>query len=164
MRRQSSYGDEFKHARSMCLFCVSRSYIESATWRRVAFHQEERAMLFIINWTALPAVNRTAAERFLQTGGAPPDGNQADRTLAWHRFHSRFCGMRVRANRTDGEMGARMGRSVFARHPARDDRRASRQNAFGDGAASVKRFRPRKGGGAGLGFRRLASETVMPRY
>ncbi|WP_277185879.1 DUF3303 family protein [Caballeronia sp. BR00000012568055] len=31
-------------------------------------------MLFIVNWTALPSVNRSAAERFLQTGGAPPEG------------------------------------------------------------------------------------------
>ncbi|WP_250453421.1 DUF3303 family protein [Caballeronia sp. ATUFL_M2_KS44] len=31
-------------------------------------------MLFIVNWTALPEVRETAAERFLQSGGAPPDG------------------------------------------------------------------------------------------
>ncbi|MDR5739582.1 MULTISPECIES: DUF3303 family protein [unclassified Caballeronia] len=31
-------------------------------------------MLFIVNWTALPEVQKTAAERFLQSGGAPPDG------------------------------------------------------------------------------------------
>ena len=31
-------------------------------------------MLFIVNWTAQPNVERQAAERFLQTRGAPPDG------------------------------------------------------------------------------------------
>jgi hypothetical protein len=35
---------------------------------------EDRAMLFIVNWTAQPAVERQAAERFLQTRGVPPDG------------------------------------------------------------------------------------------
>jgi hypothetical protein len=42
--------------------------------RFMAFHKEDRAMLFIVNWTAQPEVERQAAERFLQTRGAPPDG------------------------------------------------------------------------------------------
>jgi len=31
-------------------------------------------MLFIVSWTALPEVRDEAAERFLRSGGAPPDG------------------------------------------------------------------------------------------
>jgi hypothetical protein len=45
-----------------------------ASRRFMAFQQEDRAMLFIVNWTAQPEAERLAAERFLQTRGAPPDG------------------------------------------------------------------------------------------
>jgi hypothetical protein len=58
----------------MRLIRVRGSYTEDAMRSRMTFYQEDRAMLFIVNWTALPEVNRTAAARFLQTGGAPPDG------------------------------------------------------------------------------------------
>jgi hypothetical protein len=39
-------------------------------------------MLFIARWTALPEVEKTASERFVKTGGAPPEGiNMLGR---WH--------------------------------------------------------------------------------
>ncbi|WP_309926177.1 DUF3303 family protein [Caballeronia sp. LZ033] len=50
----------------------SRAYVAMHTRRGV--HREDRAMLFIVNWTAQPEVERQAAERFLQTRGEPPDG------------------------------------------------------------------------------------------
>jgi hypothetical protein len=45
-----------------------------ASRRFMAFQQEDQAMLFIVNWTAQPEVERQAAERFIQTRGAPPEG------------------------------------------------------------------------------------------
>lgn len=43
-------------------------------------------MLFIVNWTALPEVQRTSAERFLQTRGAPPEGVRLQGR--WHAIGS----------------------------------------------------------------------------
>jgi hypothetical protein len=41
---------------------VRRSFMEVTT------------MLFIVRWTALPEVEHAARDRFLKTGGAPPEG------------------------------------------------------------------------------------------
>ncbi|WP_244817180.1 DUF3303 domain-containing protein [Caballeronia sp. Lep1P3] len=43
-------------------------------------------MLFIVSWTALPEVRNRAAERFLQSGGAPPEGVRL--TGRWHGIGS----------------------------------------------------------------------------